>query len=272
MCVCVASHVENGTTLVATLDHLSLYSIAMPLSTSPSNRTAGVNQGDWAEYSVSWQTGAPSSFSSMTGIKITVVAISGTTLTLSITMQLKNGTTTSPSQFTLDINTGQSNTTSGLVMGVIASGLNQDDLVFTSTQSALPNAQITDVTTWTRNGFNRNAVHFKSNTLGEYYWDRDTGILLYAEVPVQSGTSFTATATLTGTNRFSGGSAPGGLPTSMLPLVAVAAAVVIALILAAIVLRRHHRKPHAQPAETVKPEAPEKARASFYSKRLGNGL
>jgi hypothetical protein len=223
------------------------------------NRVVGVNQNDWAQYSVSWQAGTPSPFSSVTGIKVTVAAVSGTTLTISTTMQLTNGTTMPSSPFTIDVNTGQGGTTTSLNTAVIASGLNQGDLVFTSPQSSLPNAQITDVTTWTQNGFNRTAVHFKSNTLGEYCWDRDTGILLYAEVSVNLGTSSTtATLMLTGTNRFSGGSAPGGLPTSILPLVAVAAAVVIALILAAIVLRRHHRKPHAQPAETVKPEAPEK--------------
>jgi len=227
--------------------------------TGPSTRTAGVNQGDWAQYNVSWQAGAPSSFSDVTGIKVTVAEISGTTLTINTTMQFKNGTTTPSSQFTLDVNTGQGGTTTGLDTGVIASGLNQGDLVFTSPQSPLPNAQIADVTAWTRNGFNRTAVHFKSDALGEYYWDWDTGILLYAEVPVYSGTSTptaTATLTLTGTNRFSGGSVPGGLPTSLLPLIVGAVAVVIGLIAAAVALRRHRRKKRASPpAETVKPKA-----------------
>jgi Tol biopolymer transport system component len=224
----------------------------------PSNRTVGVNQGDWAQYSVSWQTGAPSFLSDVTGIKVTVVEISGTTLTISTTKQFNNGTTTPSSPFTLDVNTGQGGTTTSLNMAVIASKLNQGDLVFTSPQSPLPNAQIADVTTWTQNGFNQTAVHFKSDTLGEYYWDRDTGILLYAEVSVYSGTStptVTATLTLTSTNRFSGGSVPGGLPISLLPLIAGAVAVVIGLIAAAVALRRHRGKKRASPpAETVKPK------------------
>jgi hypothetical protein len=223
-----------------------------------SARTVGVNQGDWAQYSVSWQTGTPSFLSDITSVKVTVGEISGTTLTISLTMQFKNGTTTPSSPFTLDVNTGQGGTTTGLDTGVIASKLNQSDLVFTSPQSPLPNAQITDVTTWTQNGFNRTTVHFKSDALGEYYWDRDTGILLYAEVPVYSGTSTptaTATLTLTSTNRFNGGSVPGGMPTSLLPLIAGAVAVVIGLIVAAVALRRHRRKKRAPPAETVEPKA-----------------
>jgi hypothetical protein len=221
------------------------------------NRVVGVNQNDWAKYSVSWQAGTPPPFSSVTSIRATVAAVSGTALTISTTMQLTNGTAMPSSPFTIDVNTGQGGTTTSLNTAVIASGLNQGDLVFTSPQSFLPNAQITDVTTWTQNGFNRTAVHFKSNTLGEYWWDRDTGILLYAEVSVNLGTSSTtATLMLTGTNRFSGGSASSGLPSFPLPLIAGVAAAVIALIVAAIALRRHRK--HAAHVETVKPEVSEK--------------
>ncbi|MCJ7767040.1 zinc-ribbon domain-containing protein, partial [Candidatus Bathyarchaeota archaeon] len=247
----------TGTTSPGRLDENT---VQVQMSTPPSNRTAGVNQGDWAQYSVSWQAGAPSSFSDVTGIRVTVVEISGTTLTISATMQFKNGTTTPSGPSTLDVNTGQGSTTAGLNMEVIASGLNLGDLVFTSQQSSLPNAQIADVTPWTRDGFNRTAVHLISNTLGEYYWDRDTGILLYAEVPVYSGNSTTpaatATLTLAGTNRFNGGSTPSSLPIFLLMSVAGAAAVVIVLIAVAVALRRHRRKTRTSPPEeTVEPKA-----------------
>jgi hypothetical protein len=261
----------NPTTVTFDSDH-TLQPVFVSLNQS--SRTVGVNRGDWARYDMSLSfsgstipQGVPSFFSEVANVKGTITDVSGTTVTISLVAQFKNGTETTIGQLTLDVATGQNNG-NGFSAVVVASQLDQGDLVYTS-QSSLDSAQIGDIARWTQNGFDRMAVHLKSDTLGEYYWDRDTGLLLYAQVPIYAQGSTpvgTETLTLAGTDRFGGGSTdfslgPISIPTVTLIQILVCLVVLFVAIIGLVyILRKRHKNTNESQAptskKTVKQEEP----------------
>ncbi len=240
-----------------------------------SGRTVVINPNNWAEYSVSVSTsgsGLPENFTDLmnvTSVKGTVVGVQGSVATIGVEATFANGTTLSFGDFTIDVDSGYTSS-SGFGAFIIGSGLGTGDQVFTSSQSSLPNAVINETTTWTENGFDRTALHLNSDALGEYFWDRGTGLLLHAEVPIYSGNQAapvgSVTYALTSTSLFAGGSGPTtGSPWSFLlspnstaswiEIILVFALIILALVVISRALSRRRKKEGVPPATFSKNQA-----------------
>jgi hypothetical protein len=241
-----------------------------PASEGQSGRNVVVDPNNWAEYTTRVDTGGQglpddlAELASVESVRGTVVGVTGSVATISVDAKFSNGTVRNLGEFTTDADSGF---TSNSVFGafIIGSGLGPNDQVFTSSLYSLPNAVINETTPWTQNGFNRMAVHLKSDAFGEYFWDQGTGLLLYALVPIFSGNQAVPMGyikyTLTSTSLFSGGSGSTLGPASFLLSafwIGVIIAVVAIMVAVAAIVRmksRRHGKDNAPPEAFSKKQA-----------------
>ena len=149
-------------------------------------RTAGVQVGDWAEYSITgvFQGDVTDPFENVVSMRVTVVDIVDTNVTVEAHMYFENGSDTVEPGW-IDVDTGD-----GTHQGwLIAANLNAGDRVYTSNQSMFSELMINETVTREYLGSTVEVNHFiinvttppnpfyNTSVLMDWYWYRDTGIV-----------------------------------------------------------------------------------------------
>jgi len=252
-------------------------------TTTQAGRGVAIGVGAWAEYSVQVDTGGSElpegfpDFANVVSVRGTIASISGSSATIGVDFKFNNGTTLSYGQFTVDVDTGYTSN-GGFGAFLVSSGLSPHDRLFTTSQYSLPDAVINDTSGWYLNGFDRTALHLKSESMGEYYWDQRSGLLLSAVIPIYSGSSQgpvgSVNYTLTGTSVFSGGSGsqsswwqsmfppPGSVEFWVLLISAIAIIVALVGIVRALFRRQRRASGARSPSPTKRPAGDEAVQAS----------
>lgn len=234
--------------VVSILAILSAFTV-FPLMTGAVNYVPGVKAGDWikyGQYKVTWSgNGTPPSYISdeqkVEWYRIDVENVSGTTVSMNVTVELNNGTQRS-AQDDVDV---LGNASMGGIPLLIASGLKNGDPVNNLTSSPT----INQTTTGTYAGATRNVNLAESTSVSgnqtytsRIYWDQSTGIMLeiYSKSPVYGGQGYSELSIkATETNMWSPDLL--GLLTNNLIFIIIGIIVIILVIAAVLALRR--RKP-----------------------------
>jgi hypothetical protein len=238
--------------MLATLAHAQTY-------------TPGVTTGQFVKYGNFSASGfgAPAELNQTDWMEAEVTAVNGKNVTLHVTGQFKNGTTPTPMDMTVNVQTG--NTNSSEAFGVsgfgsfllLAGNLSAGDNVVTSSSETLT---INETTTRTYLGASRsvNIINFTMQQLGygiEYFvvYDQASGVLLEANVSATIPYYGTMQVSLsaTDTNIFATG-AMGWLQDNMLYII-IAVVFIILIIVAGVALSRRHKPPTTQPPTTTPP-------------------
>ena len=180
--------------------------IAAVSAMDPASRVAGVQVGQWFQYSISFAnniTGVSGPSPDLIKGNGTVASISGTNVTFSMQMQYKNGTTSSDLAW-IDVNSGNCSSNIGVPI-VIAANLGAGDLVYTGESFSFgPNldrgATINGTVSRTFLGSTRPANYFNATAQGASgsisyysstsgYWDQATGVMSSYNVLVQEHNS-----------------------------------------------------------------------------------
>jgi hypothetical protein len=150
-------------------------------------RTVGVSEGDWFKYSLAfhWNSNDPNAtippFSEVEWISVSIVSVSGTSVTFQSVAHLKNGSEPIQVVF-IDVDTGI-----GAAWSIISANLDPNDALYVSGEYSA--WKIRETTTRTYPGRTRETNHaynateldvaeFHSHTFKEGYWDRSTGMLV----------------------------------------------------------------------------------------------
>ncbi len=154
-------------------------------------RTVGVNVDDWADYVVSYQGNSTAmnmeEMANTTRMTFTIVAVSGTNVTLQVHTYYQNGSDTIETGW-IDVDTGQND---GNVLGpgmLVAANLSQGDRVYTTSVDPFGEGTINETITTEYLGSTVEVNHFMTNmssppnpimnaTLNmSWHWYRTTGI------------------------------------------------------------------------------------------------
>jgi hypothetical protein len=249
-----------GTIFLAVL----VLAVFMPMLARSANYVVGVRGGDWVKYgqvTVNWngtgtEPGSITEAKKMIWVRLDILSVVGTTVSLNSTLHFSNGTEISQSE-SVDVNDGRSMSGMGFV---IASNLMAGDPITPET----PEATINETVTGEYAGASRkvNVVHIVVSS-GEIrdYWDQSTGVMVeyYFKQPDYSnpGAYEEASVKATETNMWTTGLL-GPLSDYLIYIVVGAVAVVI-IIVGIIAFRRRKPPPPVvtQPGqEAVEQEPP----------------
>jgi len=242
-------------------------------------RVVGVQQGAWIKYNVSVEaTGGavPPEFADMSNVKLVITGVSGTSVTLDVIAQFKNGTTQTIAHYSLNVDSGSA-TEGGVNFLLIAANLRAGDPVYTSQ----PNIKINETISWQHSNYVRLANHLDLAENGNYYWDRATGVLLYGEIPIlleNTMSTATLTAEITDTSVFTHTTPFSNPPSNPSPfsmdaiinilkqmILPIILAVVAAVVIIILIRRRRNRARQKQ----ATPEKPGKAEPQGTPEKKG---
>lgn len=224
-----------------------IISVAFIASASATDYNPGVSANQYIKYGNVMMSGptVPADANDTDYIRIDVVDISGTNVTLHMSGQYKNGTAATPeSGYIVDVETGYMNYSSGLGSFVIAANLQEGDNLTTAALSLKVN------TTETRTYLSANrAVNIVNLTYSGYMiflaYDQASGILLELDMIPMLNTEISFS--VVETNIFTTGPAA-WLQDNLIYIVIVI--IVIIVVVAAVVLMRRKKPPETPPAET----------------------
>lgn len=192
-------------------------------STISAEISVGVKEGDWIEYKVTYTGTPPEDYP--TWLKMEVLSVQGTNVTLDATIKYLNGTQKTES-LTVDLEKGAPD------LVIIPADLNTGD-TFYSGDEDVGDITISGVEERTYAGARRTVVY--ATVLGiEFYWDRATGVALEA---TQSLANYTQNMKADDTNMWE--AQPSGLPIDSTAFyILVVAAIAITIYVALLVMRR----------------------------------
>lgn len=220
--------------LIYSLVLLSALFMSTAISTTAQGVTynVGVKPGDWAEYS---ETLSLSSLS--VRVRIDIVAVSGTTVTLNETLYNTNGSVAFRFQFSGDIASPLGMLYLG--MNLIPANLAAGDALSSGSPYVI-NETVPMTIANSQRSCNHVAIHsnIQSNSVSiDYYWDQVTGILVKEAVSYSGASgSYSTTITMTSTDLFTAGL--GAMGTLVLGVVGVAVGVLMVVILVVTVRSR----------------------------------
>ena len=203
--------------------------------------SVGVKEGDWIEYKVTFTGTPPSPYP--TWIKIEILSVQETTVTVNATMNMSDGTQDTDTM-PVNIATGSGD----LSLFIIPANMKSGDTFYLEYYG---NITISGVETRTYAGASRTVVYStisQDGVTSTVYWDKSTGVLVEISQPQAE---FTISAKADGTNMWE--AQPFGLPidpTVFYVLIIVAIAGVAAVTL--LVVRRRKKLPE----EIVPPPPP----------------
>jgi len=227
----------------------------------------GVKAGDWIKYDYTI-TDAPPGTPIPTWLKVEILSVEGTTVTVRLTMHMSNGTEGSET-LTLDVartlvydTGGTFDTFFGFGFVIPANSTVGGDFIYIILLSPefMLGTQIDGETTRTYAGASRTVIYATFSYIGDrygnnplkYYWDKQTGVMVEASATLDS---MTATAKATETNMWEAAPerAEGEVPFWMQWwLWAIVAVVIVALAGAVYFLKK--RKPPIPTALTLPTE------------------
>lgn len=256
----------NKATTITVLAFLALLTLATLAQAQTYN--PGVTTGQYVKYGSFSASGfgSPVDLNQTDWIEVEVTAVNGKNVTLHVTGQFKNGTTPTPMDMTVNVQTG--NTSSSQAFGVsgfgsfllLAGNLSAEDNATTSTIQPF---KINETTTRTYLSVSRtvNVINFTMQQLGfgvEYFvvYDKASGVLLEASISENLGSYGTMHVSLsaTETNIFATGTM-GWLQDNMLYII-IAIVFIILIIVAGVALSRRKKPPATQPPTTTTPPTP----------------
>jgi len=169
---------------------LLTFLLVAPSLASP-ERTVGVQEGDWADYVVTYEGNSTEMMGgdlvNVTGMRVTVVSVSGTNVTLESTTDYENGSDTVDTGW-IDVETGEQGGNFTFAGVLIAANLNQGDPVYTVSQSFFGEGTINETVTRGYLGSMVEVNHFILNMTippnpvinltysWSWYWYRATGL------------------------------------------------------------------------------------------------
>ena len=218
---------------------LTLFLIGISVQATVSAEiSVGVKEGDWIEYNVVL-TGTPPYSPYPTTIKIEILSVQGTNVTLNGT--LKSDGIQETITITVDLET---DTPDGFI---VPANLNNGDTFYDNGGYIT----ISGVEKRTYAGVSRSVVYTtysEDNVTGTFYWDKTTGVLVEAS---QSGVNYTMSVKVSKTNMWQ--AQPFGLPIDpTLFYVLIIVAIVIVATVAFFMIRRRKKLPE----EISPPPAP----------------
>ena len=157
---------------------LTLFIVTSSLSVAFADVSVGVKKGDWIEYQVT-VTGTPPPIYNTTWARIDITGVQGDAVSLHIQTRFTNGSLLIENlNLNLETNPGDS--------FVIPANLNPGDVFY---NPYLGNITITGVEQRTAAGAERTVVSGSTNYTN-YYWDRQTGVLVQATSKVPAASKY----------------------------------------------------------------------------------
>ncbi len=185
--------------------------------------SVGVEEGDWIEYGVTYTGTPPEDYP--TRLKMEVLGVQGTNVTLDATIKYLNGTQKTES-LTIDLGKGAPD------LVIIPADLNTGD-TFYSGDEDVGDITISGVEERTYADARRTVVYASVLQI-EFYWDKATGVALEA---TQSLADYTQNMKADDTNMWE--AQPSGLPIDSTAFyVLIVAAIVIVLFVVLLAMRR----------------------------------
>lgn len=251
----MSKKIVSGTVLMLLL--ISIVTLAFNVQTAKAEYQVGVQVGDWIKYDYT-VTGVPLGTPIPTWMKVEILSVEGTTVSVRLTMHMSNETEgseilTLDVARTLDYDTGGTfDTYFGFQFVIPANSTARYGVdfiyVILLSQGLAGTTNVGEITR-TYVGANRTVVHATFSGQGglydmlKCYWDKATGIMVEASA---TRDGIDATAKATETNMWEAAPAFPVDPLILLVLTAIAIVIVIAIFL----VRRKKRPTEAQGPET----------------------
>jgi hypothetical protein len=187
----------------------------------------GVKRGDWVEYSVSF-TGSPPPEHDVVSARMEVIGVEEQRVNATFVSQLENGTVLTVEE-DLDFATGRL-----IDMFIIPSGLNSGDRFFAQ---GVGEIAIVSVDVHSASGASRTVVHAETEDT-QWYWDRDTGVVVEART---ANAVYTLDTIAVSTSMWNP-QILGLDPTVFYPIVVVLAVTLVAVAIVVFVYKKKHRR------------------------------
>jgi hypothetical protein len=259
--------VEPGEYMIKVLDEVSnaTATAIFTVTPAPPPPEAGVKAGDWIQYDYTI-TGWPAGTPYPKWLKVEFLSVEGTTATVRVTMNMSDGTEQNATTPVDVVAGGQALGLSGFIIPAnwtTGYSINIGEAGFTSAVT------IAGETTRTYAGASRTVVYasfWQYGTLFEYYWDKQTGVMV--EASATSGT-MTGVGKATETNMWQ--AQPAGLPIDPLVLYALIIAVVVIVAALAFFAIRRKKKPAVPKQEEQKEQEEQKDLTQEEKEALRDG-